>query len=213
MTDLILNNRAYNSEEVFNTCFVEPLKEVGKTITYNEIHKGYIQSLATLGALVQLTGTPPTIKELEEITKAVQTLSGLLQNGHQDHYEALYMELIMAQPITHKLLEKRKANPRVKTTTADHKLVLCKNLMTWWYHHTKEILTGSYDKTEPELAAEQNIRANPGACFIQRVLKHYFDTPMTNRQLEDLITTTKAKYNTTEYMFPGTSKAGDDFEK
>ena len=70
MTDLILNNRAYNSEEVFNTCFVEPLKEAGKTITYNEIHKGYIQSLATLGALVQLTGTPPTIKELEEITKA-----------------------------------------------------------------------------------------------------------------------------------------------
>ena len=212
MTDLILNNRAYNSEDVFNTCFVEPLKEVGKTIMYNEIHKGYIQNLATLGAIVKLTGAAPTTKELEEITQAIQKLGSLLQGSYHEHYDSLFTELILAQPITHRLLEKRKANPKVKKITAEHRVVMCKNLITWWYHYTAEILTGSYDETEPKLAEEQNIKANPGACFIQRVFKHYFDTPMTNRQLEDLITVTKWKYNSTEYMFPGTTQKGDDFD-
>ena len=55
--------------------------------------------------------------------------------------------------------------PKVKKITAEHRVVMCKNLITWWYHYTAEILTGSYDETEPELAAEQNIKVISAVTF------------------------------------------------
>jgi len=217
MTDqLRLNREAVKDLKNYYTCFYRPYKtwlgtsENGANETYPlEIPEHYydlepnaealmffeylerVEVVSTLSAYA--TGDIPTEKELKEITIAVGKLEGLLHDKFQWHYQKLYEELVMSRQVSHRLRSLRENNPRVKTTTAPHKVIVCKHLMDWWFHHFKEVIKASYDKRNRDIVSDKEFYelSNPGAFYLQKTLAVYFDLPLNNRQIEMLIDETK----------------------
>ena len=157
----------------------------------------FFEYLERVEALSNLTayaiGDIPTEKELKAITIAVGKLEGLLQDKFQWHYQNLYEELVKSRDISHRLRSLRENNPRVKITTAPHKVVVCKHLMDWWFHDHKEIITAKCDKRNSDIEDDTEFYEldNPGAFYLQKTLAIYFDLPLNNRQIEMLIDETK----------------------
>ena len=205
-TDIIFNNKAWESRQNFEDYVEAPIKQAGGIGPRFGYWKTYLEGIAMVANTSKYLGPIPTTKQMEKFINTVNLLLDQLETKEfREHYEELIEELIMSGETTRSLIEKRKENPKKKKVTDDIKLKICDSLRRFWWHHTKQTITGSFDNKNPDIPGnqdEQNVLSNPGAYFVQKVFDIYLGVKLDNRQIRSLIEATEKKYNTADYKFP-----------
>ena len=205
-TDIIFNNKAWESRQNFEDYVEAPITPAGGIGPRFGYWKTYLEGIAMVANTSKYLGPIPTNAQMEKFINTVNLLLDQLETKEfREHYEELIEELIMSGETTRSLIEKRKENPKKKKVTDDIKLKICDSLRRFWWHHTKQTITGSFDNKNPDIPGnqdEQNVLSNPGAYFVQKVFDIYLGVKLDNRQIRSLIEATEKKYNRAEYKFP-----------
>ena len=151
-TDIIFNNKAWESRQNFEDYVEAPIKQAGGIGPRFGYWKTYLEGIAMVANTSKYLGPIPTNAQMEKFINTVNLLLDQLETKEfREHYEELIEELIMSGETTRSLIEKRKENPKKKKVTDDIKLKICDSLRRFWWHHTKQTITGSFDNKNPDI--------------------------------------------------------------